>query len=509
VAADDCSADNHFCGQGQCTTGQHPSLCDDPGDCQSTLCDDAGQCSAGGSGDQCAALTHCPGTGLCSFLAGGVDTCTDGGSGQACFTSEQCLSGQCDAGSMTCAQPPPTGEPTGLPTEFHCLTNDDCSSSELQFCGGGAGCSSGMCLLPVGGGAGQCGCSEEDCGTSHCASDGHCTAGDVGEECGGPSDCISDICAFAQKVNSAMRVSHLGTVLIRASVMTRCAARSASVNIGYEYDDSEIDDCDGYFCDGISCLAGNVGEPCYKNYQCHGLCVNEVCTTGQYGSACTNELDCVNYGAKCNSYTHTCGCLSNADCGSSDLCIGGDDGWCSNGTVGAQCLSDDHCDPGNYCSSGSLLCLTPPLFPLCNLLLFPLRSPLLSPLLSSCAPRPPTALPPCPTAVLTAARTAQWALRAMALPAASPLSASAQDAAACTTTTATLTGCAPMGHARLAWTAMTARQTRTASVCGAMVGTVYASLAGSVGLWAWVAAAPPMKIASPLFVVLSMALAKE
>lgn len=320
------------CGGGCPNSCMTAGPCEGPSDCDGDeFCND-GTCEASACDNEIQD-TH-----ETDIDCGGQD-CPDCDDGSGCLQEEDCISGICDADSMTCAVPAcDDGEHNGDETDT------DCGGDTCNVCPNGADCSDGD----------DCASMSCDAGTCVAAScmDLILNGGETDIDCGGVvcNPCMDDA-ECSMPVDCESGVCEMGV----------CVAPVCD-DLVHNGDETDID------CGG-SCDPCPVGDTCALGDDCEEMvCEFTVCSAPDCFDLVMNgdetDVDCG--GSSCGPCDSGLDCTVPADCeegvcdmGScalplcDDLVMNGDetDEDCGN-SCGATCIVGEMCDSGGDCTQG-------------------------------------------------------------------------------------------------------------------------------------------------------------
>lgn len=254
----------------------------------------------------------------------GVDACGpglfcaayDGRTVYACYVDHSRLDGESCGADIECLS-------------YRCnTTRGECASSPNTTCSGEVGCGPGPSSTPYA-------CVNERCVASN---------GSVGAACGAGSDCTSGIC-----------------------VENTCTSGSAGAEC------TVGEHCLSNICVDGSCSNGDEGDSCGGPADCiSNICVNDRCESGNVGGSCSRDGDCSSGfcgNGECRTGARNTVCYQSDQCRSGLTCEGctesgargcANPGFCTDGTAGAACASNEVCVGGLLCGQA------PPFSELCG-----------------------------------------------------------------------------------------------------------------------------------------------
>jgi hypothetical protein len=316
-------------------------------------------CSSGVVGAPCSGKEDCA-SGYCftSVIAGGF--CTTGQLGSPCSGGDECASG------TVCAKPGDSKVAT-------LMLGGVCSNkSDYSVCGGNQDCNSGKCVAglcrPSSGSITKCsalgagkGCPSE---ASHCPAASSASE-TQGAAAGFGQAAIDRIAASFGTGPGAVAVREFLSLFYKVGSTTSCLGFKEAVLVGCNTPGARVtraafDTVDQLCKDGLEkfftgdaactdnlnmanvCTPGGPGNPCTQSMDCGSGgskgCGNGVCTNGEAGTRCDNELGtsaCV-AGYKCVKFKAT---------RDQYFCVSGKEGSpCTKDGMDADCATGFKCD---------------------------------------------------------------------------------------------------------------------------------------------------------------------
>jgi hypothetical protein len=287
---------------------------------------DGEKCTGGGQNDQC-----------CGGFCGGSGVCTAGLPGDPCKTNDDCKTKLCTTEWID-----------ALGLAAHAGLPYSCSSGAI-----GAKCNDNSQCAP--------GFKCSTFGRNTCSPGSHYSYCDADDECQPGLKCsksgwfMANVCLYPGEEKR-----ECATLASKAWIVANLAlgGKDPVDNIGYnEYCpekrcvQSPADISPGGVVGSI-CANGAPGTPCGEDIQCEkpawktgdrGMCIDNICMTGQLGELCRDDKDCMS--GHCYKGTiHTVTTVTRTD----SICVGGE--------LGSRCNDDSGCNKEKELSCQDHLC---------------------------------------------------------------------------------------------------------------------------------------------------------